>query len=453
MDHLRYLLKKGVNVNADLSGRHGSALSAAAHAFQDSEAKVRLLLNAGATCKAHLKSAYGSALAAAAAGHSVDTMQLLLDNGAEVDTPLSGNFSSALAAAATGGAIFADAIRLLLENGADINAHHGRRYATALAAAVGAESDYGAIKIPKADKVLLLLENGANINIRFAGKYGSALAVAIIEGGAEIVQLLLDHGADLDILNDKLQSIFHFAAQASLEVLELLLRQVHAKSRAAAVEQYVDSHTAFEISTPSETDSPPLGTCLASLVGPDGEGRTPFHFAALSPISEKMKILKLFLDNGLPISSLDHLGRSPFHYAIMSDSDYEVVEFLLHPNTNLSRMSRFWTPLQWACARCSLDVVELLLKRGALPDVAQTQEPDRIWRPVLLATYFDNPYIRTRKELEKLRILVNAYTPAADRDCISNPATDDFIQGPLARWWGWRTVRCSGCSCRVSRSF
>ena len=69
----------------------------------------------------------------------------------------------------------------------------GGKYGTALVAAV-----YGKI----IDMVSLLLDRGANINM-VNGECGTALATAVYGGSADMVSLLLDRGADINTVGDE----------------------------------------------------------------------------------------------------------------------------------------------------------------------------------------------------------------------------------------------------------
>ena len=190
VEAIQPLLDNGADVNAQ-GGKHGNALQAAA--WMGKVEVIQLLLDNGADINAQ-GGYYGTALQAAAYFGKVEAIQLLLDNGAEVNAQ-GGRFGNALQAAALFGKV--EAIQLILDNGADVNAQGGY-YGNALQAAA-----YRA----KIEAIHLILDMGADVNTR-GGRLGTALQ-AILEPDKEarsttlnvlcIVELLLDHGADITV--------------------------------------------------------------------------------------------------------------------------------------------------------------------------------------------------------------------------------------------------------------
>ncbi|KAJ7772855.1 ankyrin repeat-containing domain protein [Mycena maculata] len=110
-----------------------------------------------------------------------DVVRLLVQNGADVDAK-EGEYDSALQAASVRG--HEETISLLLDHGANIDARG--RYGTALQVA----SYFGHMQ-----SACLLIAAGANSNAP-AGCYGTALQAARSRRAYDIVELLLDHGAD-----------------------------------------------------------------------------------------------------------------------------------------------------------------------------------------------------------------------------------------------------------------
>ena len=76
-----------------------------------------------------------------------------------------------------------DVIRYLLKNGANVNQHDKFRWTALIAAVNGGHRE----------TVEFLISNGADINA--VGEDGSALRRAIEKNNAEMVNLLLKHGA------------------------------------------------------------------------------------------------------------------------------------------------------------------------------------------------------------------------------------------------------------------
>ncbi|KAK4560770.1 hypothetical protein LTR86_005349 [Recurvomyces mirabilis] len=208
-DFVREQLHMGADVHSD--AHLGTPLQAAAKC--GNEVIVRLLLDHGADVNAqggeHVRSLY----TAAAEGHD-EIVRLLLEHGAEVDSqgPENGN---ALYAAVYGG--HKGVVRLLLAHGANPNFGDG---------------DYGspinlATYFNHVDIVSTLLDSGANVN-NADGIYDSALTTAAMNGHEDIVLLLLRYGmnfrpdprGDVNTPVDALVSAIKFG---SLSIVQLLI--------------------------------------------------------------------------------------------------------------------------------------------------------------------------------------------------------------------------------------
>ena len=436
---MKLLLDKGADANARLKGSYGSALVAAAASGNDAEAKVRLLLGAGADLNAPVPDGrYGSVLAAAAYVGSLSVMQLLLDKGVDVNARLQGPYVSALVAAAKSPHNTAS-VRFLLKAGADINARaDGQPLGTALTAAVhwGYTTHKGKQTIN--ETVKFLLDEGADINARFGGPHGSALAAALDCSNISLTQLLLDHGADPTVKNEKSRSVFHFAAKSGNPgILKLILD--HWQTTRISAKPTRDTVTS-STSEPAHTTSDnhlSFGDCAAHIAAADAEGRTPLHLAAQTGTFASVQRL---MDYGLLPSDLDKYGRSPLYCAFQGPNVESVVELLLEAHSRVASISTTWTLVHWACRYYDLEMVQRLLRHGVVPSVVQTAEPNKTWSPISIAIYFQNKHFRTRKRLERLQRLLESYESAGAAHLTSDLDIDKFVQGC---WHGW--TKCIGC--------
>jgi ankyrin repeat protein len=239
------LLKAGADVNA-VGGEYGTALQAACYAA-DIET-VRVLLNAGAdvTSEAAICGYYGTALQAAAAVESLEIVQELVNFGAAVNIePSHGTFGSALSAAAT--ADEPEIAELLLEHGADANFVGGYNHLPIMAAAQAGNLailklllDHGADASGQGGQwgstitaaahgndmecFQLLIERGGDIHAK-GGHYGSALQAAALKADMGIIDVLLDGAIELiNYLDGKYHTPLTAAAYYDrLEVVNKLL--------------------------------------------------------------------------------------------------------------------------------------------------------------------------------------------------------------------------------------
>ncbi|KAJ7152007.1 ankyrin repeat-containing domain protein [Mycena filopes] len=241
---VQLLIDYGADVNAQ-GGKYGNALQAAVVGGPWCMGAVQLLIDHGASMNAQ-GGEYGNALQAAAANGHKPAVQLLIDYGADVNAQ-GGKYGNALQAAVVGGPWCMGAVQLLIDHGADVNAQGGK-YGNALQA-VAANGhkrvvqlliDYGAdvnaqggkygnalqaavCECPKAGSTAMHFRQQHGVTSS-GGLYGSALQAAAMEGHKEIVQLLIDHGADVNAQGGKYSDALQVAEKSGRrEIVQLLV--------------------------------------------------------------------------------------------------------------------------------------------------------------------------------------------------------------------------------------
>ena len=324
------LLDRGADINA-VGGNYGTALGAAA--FSGNGAIVGLLLERGADINA-VGGDYGTALGAAAYHRQEEVVRLLLDRGADINA-VGSDYGTALGAAAFCGN--EAGVRLLLDRGADINAVGGK-YGTALGAAAydGTKAIVELFQVREADIdiensgnqviVELLLDRGADINI-IGGNYGTALGAAANGGNQEILELLLDRGADINIIGGEYGTALGAAANGrNQEILELLL------DRGADI----------------------------NIIG--GEYGTALGTAASKGNGD---ILSVLLDRGADINIVASEYGTALSVALCHNRE-EIVELLLNREADINAVGgRYGTALGTTAYRGNSVAMSLLLDRGA----------------------------------------------------------------------------------------
>src|SRR5690242_3025726 len=232
VDIVSLLLKQGVDINAP-SGSYGNALQAAsAHGHQQ---VVKLLLHKGADIHAS-GGIFGNALTAASFTGNKATAQLLLDNGADIyqlceewdpedhfsyegvtermidrisDTGMEPNELDL-------NALDDESARLWILEFLGMDKAIGVTFCNALEAAVVGD---------KQDVLELLLDQGADVN-RQGGDYDSLLGRTAHEGNIDILDLLLSRGADLHGKLKRYGNVLGAAAAGgSRHMVQLLLHR------------------------------------------------------------------------------------------------------------------------------------------------------------------------------------------------------------------------------------
>ena len=163
----------------------------------------------------------------------------------------------------------------------------------------------------------------------------TALYEATCIGYGELVQLLLDAGAEPDLENrDGFTPLLRSAQNGNKEVVKLLLERGADPNKASASKYKY----------------------------------TPLYWAARYGHKE---LVKLFLDAGADPNKAICLGNTPLHIAVYSGYK-DMAELLLiagaHPN---NEDENGWTPLHLAVLHGQVEISQLLLEKGADPNNAR----------------------------------------------------------------------------------
>ena len=138
------------------------------------------------------------------------------------------------------------------------------------------------------DVVRLLVDNGADVNIQ-GESWQAPLHFAAAEGHVEIVRFLLAHGADVSLFKPHTTPLHAAASRGQVEVARILLYH------GAGVNWKGDDEA------------------------------TPLEVAASN---EQPEMVKLLLDNGADVNSRGLYGRTPLHIAAMK-GNVEIGRMLL----------------------------------------------------------------------------------------------------------------------------
>ncbi|KAJ7291196.1 ankyrin repeat-containing domain protein [Mycena rebaudengoi] len=333
------LLRKGANANATSGNGESLLIMMSAEKYMWPEQLVNvvcLLLENGAD----VHGGNNGALRAASKAGNTEVVQLLLENGANVNA-VSEHTGSILEAAASwdGSPIYSEDeegakaamhrlthVRFLLNNGADV--HGGNNGALRAAAKAG-----------NTEVVQLLLENGANINT-VDEHTGSALeAAASWDGNPSIgpwdsedtkirkmaeaatrrlthVRFLLDNGADVHARNN---GALHAAAKArNTEVVQLLVEN-GANINAA------DEHTGSILEAAASWDGSPD---IVYFEDSEDKKRTKMAEAA----TRRLTHVRFLLDNGADV----HARNNGALHAAAKAGNTEVVQLLLENGANIN---------------------------------------------------------------------------------------------------------------------
>ncbi|KAL4657022.1 ankyrin repeat domain-containing protein 50-like [Arapaima gigas] len=284
---------------------------------------VCMLLDAGAEVDG-CDSEGRTALRAAAWGGHEDILLTLLSKGAQVDQPDREGRTPLIAAAYMG---HRDAMEILLDAGAEVDRPDGDGRTALSVAAMCVPS---AAEGNRSGVVSLLLERGADPGHRDKDNM-TPLLLAAYEGHVEVVELLLEAGADVDEIT---------AAHASGAITPLL-------AAASMGHMAVVNVVLF------------WGAAVDAI---DSEGRTALSLAATRGSTE---VVRALLDRGLDENHKDHLGWTPLHAAACGG--HKAVCAVLTDSGSMARVGELdndgHTPLILAAQEGHCSTVRLLLDR------------------------------------------------------------------------------------------
>lgn len=181
------LLEAGADPNA-VGGPWGTPLAAAAERSDLEIVQCLLAAGAHAAGAQTISGKYGSPLQAACASGHVEVVEELLQHGAIIDLqPSNGKYGYPLHAACQTDNF--EAVDLLLKQGANVHLEGGI-HGFAIIAAASTVDTIGIIGS--------LLNHGADLSVQpDAGLFGSVVAAASFAGDANVLQFLLDKGANI----------------------------------------------------------------------------------------------------------------------------------------------------------------------------------------------------------------------------------------------------------------
>ncbi|KAH8831025.1 hypothetical protein DL96DRAFT_1811958 [Flagelloscypha sp. PMI_526] len=184
MEVVRFLIEKEADLNM-VGANYGTALQAAASS--GNLELVHFLVEKGARVNV-IGGYYGTALQAGVSSGNLHLVRFLVEKGEKVNI-VGGYYGTALQAGASKGNL--EVVRFLIEKGAKVNIVGGY-YGTALQA--GASS--GNLEL-----VRFLAEKGEMVNT-VGGHHGTAVQAGAYKGSLEIVRFLVDIGADVNLFGE-----------------------------------------------------------------------------------------------------------------------------------------------------------------------------------------------------------------------------------------------------------
>ena len=366
-DTVRALVSAGADVNTQ---RHDgwSALSVAS---QEGHSDIaNMLLEKGAKVETRDKEGCTALWRAAKGGH-VKVIDLLIDRGADVDLIAYDGYSPICIAAKKG---HKNAVIALMKHATNLT-HLKDEYHYPLGVTAIWDTDN------VEDITKILIDNGACINPAINRQDESPLMLAVHRGRFDVVNILVEYGADIYVRNNyNLQPIDEASYCGHTDIVQLLSSckstVLCGRNFTPLVDLRVDCHcnTAMHLTTNFQS----MISLIENGADVDAEnvdGLRPIHCAVRTRVVE---LVKLLIQHGANVDATDVFGNTPLHDAVCHGLN--VVQVLVqHGKAKLNVQNTDGkTPLHIAVERQQSDVIVFLLSQDV--DVALTD----VWRNTAL---------------------------------------------------------------------
>ncbi|PNP57408.1 hypothetical protein THARTR1_02405 [Trichoderma harzianum] len=310
---------------------------------------------------------------------ALSRIKRLLSLGADPNAQARSNHHTALHAAVAGWNIkdspfYEQVAQLLIDNGADVNTRactdiaHGYMFATEHEKWEPQSLLYHCAYHGSTSMAKLLLQNGAAVDVNLkAGYFGNALQVASFYGHMEMMQLLLDHGAEVNAQGGHYGTALNAACARSLSpdaipTVQLLLEH-------GADVNIGGGEFGSALQTVCARSISEAGTLALILLdhGADVNARGGKYGTALQAACFRSDgLVQLLLDRGADVNAEGGEYGTALQAACMCFRNSTIAQLLLDRGANVNvQGGQYGTALQVALLYRNLDLAQLLVDRGA----------------------------------------------------------------------------------------
>ena len=344
---IELLLEQRADIEECHESSKRTAIAVAAHCGNDDV--VFSLLRHGARIDVPDASSMMPLHLAASRGH-YRVVRYLIDGHADVDA-LGPDDKTPLRLAADNGHF--EVAELLLQYQAKVNARDRRNF-TAL---------HAAAKIGDDAIVNLLLRYGADFEAK-DGELMTALHLACEENNEAVVEALLANRADLEALGKESMTPLLCACRAGARQITSILLDRKANLKHKGEGDMTSLHWASYDGHAEVADL--LLQKKAAIEAKTSDGRTALHIATMT---KNFAVAELLVRKGAAVEAQCRRSLRPIHYAC-ENADPVLVQLLLSSSAQIEAATQLdlLRPLHMATIRDSSAVVEMLLKKGAVVD-------------------------------------------------------------------------------------
>lgn len=201
-------------------------------------------------------------------------------------------------------------------------------------------------------------------NIDFTNYGATPLIVAITAGHKDVIELLLDHGANICLQNDEGDTAISIAAKLEDEaILKLLLENKPQCPFAAANRRYHCAQTLEAVIANGVTEIAKI--LIDSGIRVNHTETNDSTYLMIAAIYGQIEIARYLIDKGAVVDAKTPENCTTLMIAA-NHGNVQMVELLLNSGANVNLMDRKgWTSLMIAAGCGFKKIVELLIERGA----------------------------------------------------------------------------------------
>ena len=379
------LIANGANVNATNNKGLTALLKACSYGQMD---VVKVLLEAGADPTIVDDVHYSSLHAAVDGRCNKDTLRALIDHGAHIDATRKDGTNALLRACTTGQS---KSVIVLLEAGAGVSitkpngntclhtAIEGKCHKEAVQKIIeqghnvnnlnksGKTALFLACQSAQAESVKLLLEKGADPNILDAEDYTGLHAAVYANCRNETLQEIITHGVYLDAQNIDGQTALWLACSYRQHNSIKILLEAGSNPNIASNDKNTSLHVAVKAGCSKST--------IYAIIdhGADVNATNKENVTALMTVSEKgnKNAINVLFNAGADPHIADADGDTCLHYAVRTFRCTEVLQAIISHGLDVNATNKGnVTALMIACEKGNKDAMNVLLNAGADPDIA-----------------------------------------------------------------------------------
>ena len=354
MDVIKLLLNAGADPNlADSVGR-----APIHHAIIGGKDVLQVIIEHGADVNATNRNDE-TALTVACRVGNINAINVLLNTGADPNNADSAG-RTPIHHAITGGCS-KEVIQVLIDHGADVNARDIKN-ATALWNACSKGND---------DVINVLLNAGADANPVEVGGHTCLHAAVMGRCSKDILQAVVDHGADVNATNKGNASALSIACcYGDADAIKILLKAGADTNNAEVDDGNTCLHNAVFTSCSKES----LQAIIdhgADVNTTNNKGATALVIACLKGHLDAIRVL---LNAGADLNITDTNGYTCLHIAADGYCSKQVLQTVIDYGAALNVTNKMnESPLIVACQRGNADAEHVLLNNGADPNVADAE--------------------------------------------------------------------------------